>query len=200
MVDVGAMIGDWRCRRFAAALVDYDDGALSAAERARVDRHLACCPRCAAAAEALAEVPVTLRGAATPGDQAFWAAQRRAVMDRIDAAGAPPERPPLQGFDWRLALPVAAAAVIALAGYLSLRPPSAPVTEVLDALSPADLATLTQVAADIMPEEDLLPDADPSTRDAVEGAIEAGWIQADGPPAWGTLDADDLETLHGIVG
>ena len=47
MVDVGAMIRDWRCRRFAAALVDYNDGALSAAERARIDRHLAGCPRCA---------------------------------------------------------------------------------------------------------------------------------------------------------
>jgi hypothetical protein len=111
-----------------------------------------------------------------------------------------PERPPPRGFDWRLALPVILAAVIALAGYLSLRPPSAPVTVVLDALSPADLATLAEVAADIVPENDLLPDADPELRDAVEGAIEAGWIQADDPPAWGTLDAEDLETLRGIVG
>ena len=113
---------------------------------------------------------------------------------------AAPERPPLRGFDWRLALPVAAAAVIALAGYLSLRPPSAPVTVVLDALSPADLATLADVAADIVPEDDLLPDADPELRDAVQGAVEAGWIQADDPPGWGTLDADDLETLRSILG
>jgi hypothetical protein len=118
-------------------------------------------------------------------------------MDRIDTPRTRRKRP---GFDWRLALPMAAAAVIALAGYLSLRPPSAPVTVVLDALPSADLAALAEVAADIVPEEDLLPDIDPRTREAVEGAIEAGWIQADDPPAWGTLDTDDLETLHDIVG
>lgn len=121
-------------------------------------------------------------------------------MERISAPAAAPEQRPRQGFDWRLALPVAAAAVIAFAGYLSLRPPSAPVSVVLDALAPADLAALAEVAADLVPEEDLLPDFDPRTRDAVEGAIEAGWIRADDPPAWGTLDADELETLHGIVG
>ena len=110
------------------------------------------------------------------------------------------DRPQQRGFDWRLALPVGAAAVIALAGYLSLRPPSAPIAVVFDALSPADLAALVGVAADMAPEDELLPDAEPALRDAVEGAIEAGWIRADDPPAWGTLDADDLATLRDIVG
>lgn len=194
------MMRDWRCRRVAAALVDYNDGALPVAERERVERHLAECPRCAVDVRALADMPALVRAAAAPRAAAFWARQRRSVMGRIEAPAAAPERPTQRNFDWRLALPVAAAAVIALAGYLSLRPPSTPVTVVLDALSSADLAALAEVAADMVPEDGLLPEADPATRDAVEGAVEAGWIRADDPPAWGTLDVDELETLHGMVG
>jgi hypothetical protein len=102
-------------------------------------------------------------------------------------------------FDWRMALPVVTAAIIAVAGYLSLRPP-APGEVALDALSAEDLAALVEVARNIVPEPELLPDAYGGWRAAFGGALEAGWIRADGPPGWGDLDRDDLEGLREIVG
>jgi anti-sigma factor RsiW len=202
MADLGAVIRAWRCRRLAAALVDYSDGTLAAGGRARVERHLAGCARCAEAVAALSDVPAALRATAPLRDDAFWAAQRRRVMHALRDGDAPPARAPLRALDWRLALPVVAAAAIAVAGYVSLRPPSAPGAVALDTLPPEDLAALVEVAGGLVAPHDLLPDAH-AMDGAVGGAIEAGWISAADLPAptgWGDLDADDLDTLDGMLG
>jgi anti-sigma factor RsiW len=172
------MIRHWRCRQLAAALVDYADGVLASAERERVERHLAQCADCSAAVAALREAPALLRRDSEAANDAFWDAQRERIMQQIDAP-PPRTREPQRGFDWRLALPVAAAAVIALAGYLSLRPPSAPGAAVLDTLSPDDLVALVEVAGSIVPAQDMLPDSALSAQAALDGALDAGWIRTD---------------------
>lgn len=201
MADFGAMIRAWRCRRLAVALVDYSEGVLAAAERGRVERHVAGCVRCAATLAALSAVPAVLRPAAAARDDAFWAAQRRQVMQAIRAPVAEEEEYSAQrGFDWRLAMPVAVAAVVALAGYLSLRPPSVPGEVVLDALSPEDLTALTEVSGGIVATQDLVPEVAVEAGDALDGAVEAGWIRVEPAPAWADLDDEDLEALKGITG
>lgn len=204
MADVGTMMRAWRCRRLAPALVDYADGALTPAARARVEHHLAGCARCAETVAALSEVPAALREPAPARDDAFWAAQRQRVMQAIDSGERPaPARAPLVGFDWRLALPVAAAAAIALAGYLSLRAPQTPGEVALDALPPEDLAALVEVAGGLIgPQQELLLDIHTSGG-AVSGAAEAGWIRADDlpvPTGWSELDDDDCDTLTLMIG
>jgi hypothetical protein len=187
------------CDGFAAVLVDYAAQTLPDAERALVEAHVAKCADCAAALAALSEVPALLRTPAAQRDEAFWVAQRQSIMERLDAVDASIASSP-QGFDWRLMLPIAAAVVIALAGYLSLRPPAVPGTVVLDALSSDDLSALVEVAADIVPADELLPDVQADANEAAEGAIEVEWIGADDIPTWGGLDDDDLEELHSILG
>jgi anti-sigma factor RsiW len=197
------MMRRWRCRRLAAALVDYCDCGLAPAERAEVERHLARCRRCAATAAALIDAPVVLGGSAVVRDEAFWVAQRQRIMQAIAASDDRPERAPLHGFDWRLALPVAAAAVIAIAGYLSLRPPSAPGEVALDALPAADLAALVEVAGALLPTDELLPDLHVGETRVEAGAIDAGWVAADdvsGSAAWSELNEEDLDTLNGMLG
>jgi anti-sigma factor RsiW len=194
------MIRAWRCRRLEAALVDYSEGMLAGAERERVERHAAGCARCAAALAALVDVPALFEPAAALRSDAFWVGQRQRVMRAIREPVAPAEELQPRGFDWRLAMPVAVALVVALAGYLSLRPPSVPGEAVLDALSPEDLAALTEVSGGIVAAPDLVPEvaADPS--EALEGAVEAGWIRIEPPPAWADLDDEDLDELRGITG
>lgn len=187
------------CEDLAASLVDYVDGSLPAAARASVAEHLAGCSDCAATHAALIDLPPRLRvGGAEPDDR-MWAAQRQRIMQRIEEAETAAERA-ASGFDWRLVMPIAAALVIALAGYLSLRPPSTPGTVVLDALAPDDLAALIEVAGDLVPADDLLPDVQTDTTEVVEGAIEVEWIRADDLPGWGSLDDDDLDDLHDMLG
>ncbi len=196
------MIRNWRCRRLAAALVDYGEETLAPAARARVARHLARCAPCAETRAALTEVPALLRGAPPVREEAAWAMQRQRIMEAIRTADAPRQPRPLFGFDWRLALPAAAAVAIALAGYLSLRAPSVPGEVVLDTLAPEDLAALEEVGGGIVAPPDA-PAEVPLTGNAVRGALEAGWVHPDVLPVsagWGDLDDDDLDTLNGMVG
>lgn len=197
------MIHAWRCRRLAPALVDYSEGGLSPGERHEVERHLADCPRCAATAAALADAPAVTAGPLVVGDESFWVAQRQRIMQAIAAAEASTAPAPLRGFDWRLALPVAAALLIAIAGYLSLRPPAVPGEVALDALPSGDLAELVEVAGALIPEDQLLPDLHVGTTPVVAGAVDAGWVPADdlpGSSAWGELDDNDLDALNGMLG
>lgn len=205
MADFGAMIRTWRCRRLAATLVDYNEGVLAAAQRGRVERHVADCARCAAAVAALAAVPALLRPGTVARDDAFWAAQRQRVMQaiRIPAEGEEEEEEEdsaPRGYDWRLAMPVAVAVVIALAGYLSLRPPSVPGRVVLDALSREDLTALTEVSGGMVAAPDPVSEVAADPGDALDGAVEAGWIRVEPAPAWADLDDEDLEALRGITG
>ena len=195
------MIREWRCRRLAAALVDYAAGELSAPMRRRVEEHIGVCPACAAASAALAEVPPAVRATAPTRDDAFWRAQHNRVMQAIGERPARAMRTPLRGFDWRLALPLAAALAIGLAGYLSLRPPEAPGEIALDALPGDDLSALIEVAGGILPAQELPPVG--SRVDEVGGAVDAGWIDVDDLPptvGWGELDDGEIDALHGLLG
>lgn len=197
------MIRAWRCRGLAAALVDYAAGAAAPVVRRRIESHLAGCDHCAATVAALSDLPAVLRSAAPARDDAFWRAQRGRVMQAIHTAAPRRERPLRVGFDWRLALPLAAAVAIGLAGYLSLRAPAAPGEIALDALPSEDLSVLVAIAEGIMPLQELLPDVGTGGSDAVDGAVDAGWIRAGDlptPSGWGEIDDDDLEALHGMLG
>jgi anti-sigma factor RsiW len=192
------MIRQWRCRQLAAALVDYADGVLASPQRERVERHLAQCARCAAAVASLREAPALLRHDSAEANDAFWTAQRERIMQQIDTP-PPRAREPQRGFDWRLALPVAAAAVIALAGYLSLRPPSVPGAVVLDTLSPDDLVALVEVAGSIVPAQDMLPDSALTPQAALDGALDAGWIRTDDAGWDDDTDPQELRGTPGLV-
>lgn len=203
MADRRAMTRAWRCRRLAAALVDYAAGNLAAPARRRCEEHLAGCADCTALVGALADLPAALRDTMPVRDEAFWRAQREGIMDAIRTGSGRRVGAPRRGFDWRLALPVAAALAIAFAGYLSLRPPATPGEIALDALAPEDLSALVAIAEGIMPSQELLPDIGTGVGGAVGGAVDAGWIGADElppPSGWGELDDDDLEALHALVG
>lgn len=196
------MIRAWRCRRWDAALVDYAEGDLEAHERLRVERHLATCARCTAAVEALSGVSTLLRDATVSRDESFWVAQRQATMRSISAATAEQEELAERsglGFDFRLALPVALAAVIALAGYLSLRPPAKPGEIAMDTLGLEDLTLLSEVTEETVGPPDTPLELDVDVDGAAAGAFEAGWVRSDAVPGWGELDEDDLETLNGII-
>jgi hypothetical protein len=174
---------------------------LTGGARARVERHVAGCAKCAATLAAFADLPALLTPATGLRDDAFWAAQRQRVMQAIRVPlAAAEERSPMRGFDWRLAMPVAVAVVVALAGYLSLRAPSVPGEVVLDALSPEDLTALTEVSGGIVALPDPVPDVAAEPNQALDGAVEAGWIRIEPAPAWADLDDEDLEELQGITG
>ena len=198
MADVTAMIRHWRCRHLAAALVDYAEGGLASPERERVERHLAHCVDCTAAVAALREAPALLRRGGAAVNEGFWDAQRERIMQQLDTP-PPRARAPQHGFDWRLALPVAAAAVIALAGYLSLRPPSVPGAVVLETLSPDDLVALVEVAGSIVPAQDMLPDSALSAQAALDAALDAGWIRTDDAGWDDDTDPQDLRSTPGLV-
>lgn len=74
------------CRDGAAVLMDYLEGALSAAEAARIDEHVARCPRCVAFIRSYRETPRILRGATEPAIPADLAdSLRRFLQARRDA-------------------------------------------------------------------------------------------------------------------
>jgi Putative zinc-finger len=112
----------WRCSRLRPGLVDFAAGILAEPSRARIERHLSTCARCAEAVVDLREVPGEIRrlAPAEPSEE-FWAHQRRAILDTIDgqplavkrAAAAWPPRSLLWG------TPVALAASVAVALFAS---------------------------------------------------------------------------------
>jgi anti-sigma factor RsiW len=78
----------WRCWRLRPGLVDFAEGALAEPARARIERHLSTCARCAEAVLALREVPAEIRrrAPAEPPEE-FWVRQRGAVLEAIDGRG-----------------------------------------------------------------------------------------------------------------
>jgi Putative zinc-finger len=112
----------WRCSRLRPGLVDFAAGTLAEPARARIERHLSICARCAEVVVGLREVPAEIRrlAPAEPSEE-FWARQRRAILDTIDgqpvavkrAAAVWPPRTLLWG------TPVALAASLAVALFAS---------------------------------------------------------------------------------
>jgi hypothetical protein len=114
----------------------------------------------------------------------------------------PAVEPERTGFDVRLALPLVAALAIAVAGFFALRPPRPlPGDAALEGLSGDDVVALVEVASSFLPAQDLAPESLPIEREAVQGAIDAGWLQPVGAgPDWRELDLGELEHLHELVG
>jgi hypothetical protein len=119
----------WTCRRLQGALIDLAEGTLDANRRRRVVAHLARCGECAAAASALRDLPALLRDTTAQPDEAFWQAQRAAVMREVRTLPVPASRIP--GRSWRPAVPLdrrllrwapALAVAAAAAVVLALRP------------------------------------------------------------------------------
>lgn len=107
------------CEDAAPLLVDLADGALDAVPAEQVRLHCARCGECRDTLAALRELPELLRGEEELS-AAAWARQRDSILATYDSMRAA-EREERRGFDSRIFLPIAAAALIALAGIVSLR-------------------------------------------------------------------------------
>ncbi len=106
-----------QCERLRERLPEYAEGRLEGRGRARVERHLSQCPRCAAEVEDLRTVIGALRAVGaeeTPED--LVARVRRAVQEKVPA-------PAGVGLSWaRLAVPVAVLAALVVVSF-ALRAP-----------------------------------------------------------------------------
>lgn len=125
----------WRCARLRPRLVEFAEGTLAEAARARLERHLSSCTRCAEEVFDLRELPAEVRRAASaePPEE-FWTRQRRAILEaieerpvatpRLTAARARPAR-------WGAPAALAASAALALFASRSWAPPrtAAPAAE-----------------------------------------------------------------------
>jgi hypothetical protein len=99
-------------------------------------------------------------------------------------------------------MPLVAALAIAVAGFLALRPPAPPPADAfLDALAGEDLSLLIQAAAVLFPADNLVPEEMSIERHALQGAVNAGWVEPVGAgPDWNELDIEELEQLHDLFG
>lgn len=208
MAILGRLVKSWRHQRYAARLVDYADDRLPAAERQRLAHHIEGCADCGASFDALRSVPDRLRASAVEPDEAFWRRQRQDIMGAIRDLPDPAAEEPRARvvLDLRLALPVAVAAAIAIAGYLSLSRPAEPVSDValrLEYLQPDSTMVLAEVAEMLVPTQDLAADLDLSDGAALGAVVREGWAvpgSATAPADLEGLSDEDLETLAGFVG
>jgi hypothetical protein len=167
---------------------------MNASERAGIESHVAACDRCRTTLAALRDVPAMLRVQdETALDEAFWRAQRQAIMGAIRNLPAPaaavpmPSRPFVRRPTWMTWAPalVAATAVLAL---VTLRPdgiwrsvPSVPVAGI-DGLDDPTLLSLSDLAGVSSPRE--------------ETSIEVAQDEAALPE----LSDDELDALAQLVG
>jgi hypothetical protein len=101
--------GDPGCRRVRRLLPDLLDQDLSGASREAVEAHLAVCPACSAERDALRDTLLALQDRPRPeADPRLLEDMRRQVRLRLAEDMAPRRLP------WRLWVPVAAAASLAL--------------------------------------------------------------------------------------
>jgi Putative zinc-finger len=167
MDGAGLMWRWWTCRRLASRLVDLASGDLPAAERTRVELHVAGCAACRDALAALHQVPALLESTESPGlDEEFWADQRRSIMQTVRDLPTPARvrhwwRPEPSGRPrrpWIAWAPVLAAATAVLA-VVALHPGqpwqrSDLGTEV-DRLDDPALLSLSDLAGDDVPDTGL---------------------------------------------
>lgn len=198
----------WRCRRLAAALVDYADGVLPEGARPRLERHLAHCPRCRDELTALREMPALLQAAEIRRDESFWARQRQDILRAVRTQAAP-ARSRVPRFAWQAAVAAVAVAAIVIAGARLLQRPKQPLLARaqlpadVDALDPDATAALSDVAATLVP----LPETKPATTENDDLLLAAAAREAWGPshtleitPEIADLSDEDLETLDEMVG
>jgi anti-sigma factor RsiW len=196
------MIADWRCRRMTPRLVDLADGALPAAHRDRVERHVAACAACREALHALRDAPAKLRALGDQtGPEVDWERQRRDIMRAVRTVPEPAGRRVSSGFDWRLAMPVAAMAVIAIAGVAVLRKPNSHIRASAEraGIAAPELADFAEV---VLPFDELL-EFDVMPEGTALGLVDGGWAGEVGDAVPRELDdfSDrEIEELAGLMG
>jgi Putative zinc-finger len=168
MDGAGLMWRWWTCRRLRSRLVDLASGDLPAAERPRVELHVAGCAACRDALAALHQVPALLESSASPGpDEEFWLDQRRSIMRTVRDLPTPARvrhwwRPEPSGRPrrpWVAWAPVLAAATAVLA-VVTLHPgqpwrSSDLGTTEVDRLDDPALLSLSDLAGDDAPDPGL---------------------------------------------
>lgn len=115
------------CREAQSQIFAERDGALDHSQRAALDRHLALCDGCRRSREtftaALTAWRIEVSQVTVPDAEREWHAVRRRLRGGMEAGAERPERPRRSLFTW-LAVPVGAAAAVALAFFVA--PSSAP--------------------------------------------------------------------------
>ena len=187
MADLADIVSRWRCRRYAARLVDLADETLAAPLRERVERHVQTCDRCREALDDLRDVPNLLREtAATPGE-AFWQRQRRDIMRAIRNAepATVPRQRALPVAAWRGGLVAVATALLAVASYRILQPRPAPPlasrhagASSIDDLEGDAMVALSELISNWEPRSELLPagrEIDPELADQLS---RSAWLES----------------------
>lgn len=139
----------WRCRRWRPDLVDLALRTLAASDVRRVEAHLAGCPDCRADLAALRDTTHALANQPSerPAD-AFWLAQRQAIMRRVRTAPAPTR---VQWPRWQTVGGLAAAMLAVVLGR-SVLPPAAPMARMsIDRLDDDALVHLHDLLPAIAP-------------------------------------------------
>jgi hypothetical protein len=111
-----------KCRRVQHVLPDYIGDELSARKRQQIDQHLAECPDCRAALDALHEVWDGLAQQPHPHkDERFWSDLTKGVMTEIKRKRPMPadEKRPSLFPGWRVLLPATAAAMAIIVGVIA---------------------------------------------------------------------------------
>src|SRR5262249_57976640 len=156
------------------------DGSLSASDRGTIEAHVAGCPDCREALEALREVPAIVRH--NPGepepDDAFFLQQRREIMRSVRMVDEAVARERQRG-RWRTGITAMAAGVVAAIGVWTAVPPTVVVTGGDYTPDPTRLARL-EVAG-------LLGDGDTL-------------LVSRGKEAPDPLDEDERDTLEDLLG
>ena len=206
MAHMRKLINAWRCRRLIARLVEFADGTLATPQQRRVEQHVAACTRCAEALAALREVPKAVRAATIDRGDAVWDGQRREIMRTVrQLPETAPHRRLTPAFDWRLALPVVTAVLIAVAGYWSLWHPAQPTLNLaryLDAMEAEDVTLLAEVAESLVPTTELSLAEQFADGGVVGSMAEDDWIEESFAVPLDPHDLNDveLETLNGLIG
>jgi len=198
----------WRCRAYAALLVDAAAGTLGAAQQQWLERHLDACAHCRDDLAALREVPAQLGSSAVrdPGE-AFWLQQRQAISRAIRNAPAPRSRWQLEWLrealrlsPWRYPAAVVASVLVAVFVYQVALPPVAiPPRAALDTEA---MAALHDVMQAVVPADEYLPPVSPDDETLLAALPLEGFIGDTAPdvsPA-DELSDSELDGIEGLIG
>jgi anti-sigma factor RsiW len=193
MDGAGLMWRWWTCRRLRSRLVDLASGDLPAAERTRVDLHVAGCAACRDALAALHQVPALLESSESQGlGEEFWLEQRRSIMQTVRDLPTPARvrhwwRPEPSGRPrrpWVAWAPVLAAATAVLA-VVALHP---------GPWQPSDVGT----GVDRLDDPALLSLSDLAGDDVADPGLGAEVVSSEQPMP--ELSDDELAALSQLVG
>lgn len=131
------------CREAQHQLFAEGDGAPASSQRAALDEHVGHCPDCRRIRDDLTAALTTWRSEAarTPVPDAMreWHAVRRLIRGGAEAGAAAPARPRRNFLPW-LAVPVGAAAALALALYIAPSKPASSASPLVVQHAPRQVA------------------------------------------------------------